>query len=133
MPASTTRSLGELEATVLSVLWNSSAPLSVRDVLGRVQRRPPLAYTTVLTVLDLGADACVQRHRHEAQVGDQRRHEDRAEPRAMDPLNTASSSLSPRCRIFSTDVTITSPFSTATPDRAMRPTAAEIDIGSPRP
>lgn len=37
---------------MLSVLWSSSAPLSVRDVLGRIQRRPPLAYTTVLTVLD---------------------------------------------------------------------------------
>jgi len=27
---------------------------------------------------------------------------------------------------------ITSPFSTATPDRAMKPTPADIDIGSPR-
>ena len=29
-------------------------------------------------------------------------------------------------------VTITSPFSTATPDRAMNPTAAEIENGMPR-
>jgi hypothetical protein len=28
-------------------------------------------------------------------------------------------------------VTITSPFSTATPDRAMKPTAAEIENGRP--
>ncbi|MBW2453724.1 MAG: BlaI/MecI/CopY family transcriptional regulator, partial [Deltaproteobacteria bacterium] len=32
-------------------LWSSAAPLSVRDVMKRLQRRPPLAYTTVLTVL----------------------------------------------------------------------------------
>jgi predicted transcriptional regulator len=48
----TRRLLGELEAAVLSALWSSSSPLSVRDVLARVQRRPALAYTTVLTVLD---------------------------------------------------------------------------------
>jgi predicted transcriptional regulator len=44
--------LGELEATVLSALWSSASPLSVREVLALVQRRPGLAYTTVLTVLD---------------------------------------------------------------------------------
>jgi predicted transcriptional regulator len=52
MPPSAPRPLGELEAAVLAALWSSSAPLSVREVLGRVKRRPPLAYTTVLTVLD---------------------------------------------------------------------------------
>jgi predicted transcriptional regulator len=44
--------LGELEAAVLDVLWSSSSPLSVRDVLARIRRRPTPAYTTVLTVLD---------------------------------------------------------------------------------
>jgi predicted transcriptional regulator len=44
--------LGELEAAVLSALWGSGSPLSVRDVLARMKRRPALAYTTVLTVLD---------------------------------------------------------------------------------
>lgn len=44
--------LGELEEAVLSALWSSASPLSVREVLGRIKRRPPLAYTTVLTVLD---------------------------------------------------------------------------------
>jgi predicted transcriptional regulator len=44
--------LGELEAAVLSALWNSTSPLSVRDVLDRINRHPALAYTTVLTVLD---------------------------------------------------------------------------------
>jgi len=37
---------------VLSALWSSALPLSVRDVLARVKRKPALAYTTVLTVLD---------------------------------------------------------------------------------
>jgi predicted transcriptional regulator len=48
---SSPKQLGELETAVLSVLWKSSSPLSVRDVLAQLQRRP-LAYTTVLTVLD---------------------------------------------------------------------------------
>ena len=45
-------SLGALEASVLSALWDSGEPLSVREVQARIRREPPLAYTTVLTVLD---------------------------------------------------------------------------------
>lgn len=52
MSDATTAPLGELEAAVLEVLWSSPSALSVREVLGRVRRRPALAYTTVLTVLD---------------------------------------------------------------------------------
>lgn len=37
---------------VLSALWSSSSALSVREVLVAVKRQPPLAYTTVQTVLD---------------------------------------------------------------------------------
>jgi len=44
--------LGDLEMAVLSVLWNSTTPLSVREVLTLVKRQPALAYTTVQTVLD---------------------------------------------------------------------------------
>ena len=44
--------LGELETAVLDVLWSCPTALSVREVLTHVRRRPPLAYTTVLTVLD---------------------------------------------------------------------------------
>ena len=44
--------LGELESAVLAELWNSDQALSVRQVLARVKRKPALAYTTVLTVLD---------------------------------------------------------------------------------
>ena len=57
--------LGELEASVLSALWSSPTTLSVREVLARVERRPALAYTTVLTVLDrLHAKGLVAREKH---------------------------------------------------------------------
>ena len=45
-------SLGELETSVLDLLWSSPSPLSVREVGAKLNRRPALAYTTVLTVLD---------------------------------------------------------------------------------
>ena len=44
-------SLGELENSVLEVLWGAPSPLSVREVAAGLHRRV-LAYTTVLTVLD---------------------------------------------------------------------------------
>ena len=46
------RPLGELEAVVMNLIWDSSEPLTVRAVLERMDREPPLAYTTVLTVAD---------------------------------------------------------------------------------
>lgn len=46
------RPLGELEAVVMEHVWSAGRPLAVRDVLERMDREPPLAYTTVLTVLD---------------------------------------------------------------------------------
>lgn len=33
-------------------LWSTDAAMTVRDVLERIDRDPPLAYTTVLTVMD---------------------------------------------------------------------------------
>jgi predicted transcriptional regulator len=57
--------LGELETAVLSALWDSAETLTVRDVLERVKRRPGLAYTTVLTVLDrLHDKGMVAREKH---------------------------------------------------------------------
>lgn len=46
------RGLGQLEAKVMDVLWESAAPLRVRDVLDRLESPRPLAYTTIMTVLD---------------------------------------------------------------------------------
>ncbi|MGI9063387.1 MAG: BlaI/MecI/CopY family transcriptional regulator [Pseudonocardiaceae bacterium] len=44
--------LGELEAVVMDVVWRSAGAVSVRDVLAEVTVSRPLAYTTVMTVLD---------------------------------------------------------------------------------
>lgn len=44
--------LGDLEHAVMRALWKSSDALTVREVQARIRRRPALAYTTVLTVLD---------------------------------------------------------------------------------
>jgi len=43
---------GDLEAVVMEHLWSTGEPLTVREVLERIDREPPLAYTTVLTVMD---------------------------------------------------------------------------------
>lgn len=45
--------LGPLEAELVRAAWEAGTPVSVRDVLERVNegRTPPLAYTTVMTVM----------------------------------------------------------------------------------
>ncbi len=45
--------LGSLEADVMRLAWAAREPLSVRVVLDRLNdgRTPPLAYTTVMTVM----------------------------------------------------------------------------------
>jgi predicted transcriptional regulator len=50
--------LGPLETEVMDVMWSVREPLSVRAVLERLNgnRRPPLAYTTVMTVMARLAD-----------------------------------------------------------------------------
>ena len=52
--------------------------------------------------------------------------------RVMAPSHTAWSRLRPSCNRLRMKEIITRPLSTATPDRAMKPTAAEIDSGIPR-
>jgi predicted transcriptional regulator len=44
--------LGQLEATVMSCLWSTERPMSVREVLSLVNADRDLAYSTVMTVLD---------------------------------------------------------------------------------
>lgn len=44
--------LGQLEARVMECLWAREEPMSVREVLGRLNEDRNLAYTTVMTVLD---------------------------------------------------------------------------------
>lgn len=55
--------LGELERSVMNVLWDASEPVTVRDVQDALGDRE-LAYTTVMTVLDrLGGKDMVDRER----------------------------------------------------------------------
>lgn len=46
------RGLGALEAAVMGVLWSTDPPLPVRGVMEVLTWPKPLAYTTVMTVLD---------------------------------------------------------------------------------
>jgi predicted transcriptional regulator len=46
------RGLGSLEAGVMDVLWSTETPLSVRGVMERLVTPRPLAYTTIMTILD---------------------------------------------------------------------------------
>ena len=56
--------LGQLEAAVMDHLWSSKTSLTVRDVLEQLHPDRPLAYTTVLTVLDnLHTKGMVQREK----------------------------------------------------------------------
>ena len=59
--------LGPLEAEVMEILWRADTPLSVRDVLSRLNkgRSQPLAYTTAMTVMSRLADKEILRRRRE--------------------------------------------------------------------
>ncbi len=46
------RPFGDLESVVMERVWAADKPMTVRDVLSQMDRDPPLAYTTVLTVMD---------------------------------------------------------------------------------
>lgn len=47
------RILGPLEADVMQIVWDADAPVSVRELLERLNRgrSPKLAYTTAMTVM----------------------------------------------------------------------------------
>lgn len=59
--------LGPLEAEVMRILWGARGPLSVRDVLDRLNRprRSALAYTTVMTVMSRLAEKGILRRQPE--------------------------------------------------------------------
>jgi len=46
------RKLGELEARIMDQLWTWNRPATVREVLDAITAKKPLAYTTVMTVMD---------------------------------------------------------------------------------
>jgi predicted transcriptional regulator len=46
------RPFGDLEASVMDVLWDAQRPMLVRDVVESMRPERGLAYTTVMTVMD---------------------------------------------------------------------------------
>jgi len=46
------RRLGQLESTIMDRLWAWDTPTSVRDVYDDLRSHRPVAYTTVMTVMD---------------------------------------------------------------------------------
>lgn len=46
------RQLGELESAIMELLWEADSSRLVRDVVSALHPDRPLAYTTVMTVLD---------------------------------------------------------------------------------
>jgi len=46
------RRLGELEAAIMDRIWTWRRSATVREVLDDLQRTRPIAYTTVMTVMD---------------------------------------------------------------------------------
>ena len=44
--------LGELEARVMRKIWDRPQPVTVRDIVGELHGERPVAYTTVMTVMD---------------------------------------------------------------------------------
>ncbi|HEV2259487.1 MAG TPA: BlaI/MecI/CopY family transcriptional regulator [Streptosporangiaceae bacterium] len=46
------RALGDLEALVMRKVWARSGQVTVRDIVGDLQRERGIAYTTVMTVMD---------------------------------------------------------------------------------
>ncbi|MER6215101.1 MULTISPECIES: BlaI/MecI/CopY family transcriptional regulator [unclassified Streptomyces] len=47
------RRLGELEAEIMDRVWQWERPASVREIVDDINRRRPVAYTTVMTVADI--------------------------------------------------------------------------------
>ena len=55
--------LGDLEVQVMRAIWARGEPVTVRDVLGDLQKKRPLAYTTVMTVMgNLRKKGWLRRH-----------------------------------------------------------------------
>jgi predicted transcriptional regulator len=46
------RGLGDLEAVVMDLMWQATSPATVRQVFEKLSARRPIAYTTVMTVMD---------------------------------------------------------------------------------
>jgi len=49
----TVREFGELEMAIMDVMWAAESPCVVREVRERLHYGRPVAYTTVMTVMDI--------------------------------------------------------------------------------
>jgi predicted transcriptional regulator len=47
------REFGELESAIMDVMWAADRPFAVREVRERMSYARPVAYTTVMTVMDI--------------------------------------------------------------------------------
>jgi predicted transcriptional regulator len=47
------REFGELESAIMDVMWDAERPYAVREVRERMDYPRPVAYTTVMTVMDI--------------------------------------------------------------------------------
>lgn len=45
------RMLGKLEAEIMKIIWESSGPISVADVVKILSQKRKIAYTTVMTIM----------------------------------------------------------------------------------
>jgi len=43
--------LGESESEIMEIIWQSKAPISVRTVTQKLQKKRQIAYTTVMTIM----------------------------------------------------------------------------------
>lgn len=43
--------LGELESSVMEIIWQKSNPVSVREITVQLQKKRKIAYTTVMTIM----------------------------------------------------------------------------------
>ena len=59
------REFGELEMAIMDVMWAAESPCVVREVRERLRYGRPVAYTTVMTVMDiLYRKGVLQRAKH---------------------------------------------------------------------
>lgn len=47
------REFGDLEMAIMDVMWSAERPFAVREVRERLRYSRPVAYTTVMTVMDI--------------------------------------------------------------------------------
>ncbi len=47
------REFGDLEMAIMDVMWSAERPCAVREVRERLHYNRPVAYTTVMTVMDI--------------------------------------------------------------------------------